>query len=135
MKNLLFENKNVVIEEDTSFQGLLITWRGFTNQADFEICIDAAYKHIIEYGSPRVMHDMVASQGISPQAQEYANNKSKDITRTIGQLKRALIMPKDVFAKFSLNNINQKTVVEDGQIRRVFSNYEDARDWLVAEED
>ena len=135
MKNLLYEHKNLKIEEDTSFQGLLLTWNGFTNDEEFKVCIDKSLEYIGEYAATRLIHDMTNSQGISPKSQEYASTQSKKITEKLGQIKRALIMPKDVFAKFSVNNVNQRTIVEDGQIRRNFQSYEEARDWLLSEED
>ena len=130
MKTQLYQNNNLLIEQDTAFDGLLITWSGFTNDEEFRHCIDHAMSYLISHKSQRLIHDMSAFQGISLVAQEYASMRSKEITQQIGQIKRALIVPKDVFAKFSMNNVNQQTVKEDGQVRRSFANYTDACTWL-----
>lgn len=69
-------------------------------------------------------------QGIAPADQEYVIQRSLEFSKEYGDIKRALIVPKDVFAKFAMKNVNQKIIEADNQLRQTFDNMEEAIEWL-----
>jgi hypothetical protein len=134
MINLLFQNENLRIEEDTDVPCLVITWSGYTNDKQFMTCVDKIVEITIDKRPQKTLSDMSRHKGISPTAQNYATEKSKEITRIVGEIKRALVLPKDIFGQFSVKNVNNRAVNEDHQIRRSFDNFEEAKQWLMEDE-
>lgn len=127
---ILYETKQLKIESNEDFGGLLITWRGFSRSDEFREGIEKTYEIILERNIHKTLTDISEHQGITPADQEYVIQRSLEFSQTYGELKRAIIIPKDVFAKFAMKNVNQKIIEADNQLRKTFDNIEDAIAWL-----
>ncbi|TAE14435.1 MAG: hypothetical protein EAZ95_09920 [Bacteroidetes bacterium] len=110
-----------------------ITWKGFTPSHDFRAGIDKVFELMAEHSIKKTLTDLVEHRVIGAEDQEYAAKRSVEFSNQYWQVKRALITPKDVFARFSVKQVNQKVAQEESQDRQLFLNQEDALAWLQSE--
>jgi hypothetical protein len=130
---ILFEKPYLTIALDADIQGLVITWKGFTPSQDFRAGIDKIFELMAEHHIKKTLTDLVEHRVIGAEDQEYAAKRSVEFTNQFWQVKRALITPKDVFARFGVKQVNQKVAQEEQQDRQLFLTHEDAREWLKSE--
>jgi hypothetical protein len=131
--DILFEKPYLTVVLDTDIEGLVITWKGFTPSQDFRAGIDKIFELMAEHSIKKTLTDLVEHRVIGAEDQEYAAKRSVEFTHQYWQVKRALITPKDVFARFGVKQVNQKVAQEEQQDRQLFLTHEDAREWLRAE--
>jgi hypothetical protein len=129
----LFEKPYLHIVLDKTNEIMLITWKGFTPSHDFRTGIDKVFELMAEHSIKKTLTDLVEHRVIGAEDQEYAAKRSVEFTHQFWQVKRALITPKDVFARFSIKQVNQKVAQEETQDRQLFLNEEDALAWLQSE--
>jgi hypothetical protein len=72
-------------------------------------------------------------KGLGPEAQEVAAKAIGGYAKKHGKFKEAIIVPKDVFSKFSVENYAKKVAVANPITTRFFDNVEAAEAWLREE--
>ena len=127
---LLFEKPYLTIFLDQELEALVVTWKGFTPTHEFRAGIDKVFELMIQHKIKKSLTDLVEHRVISAEDQEYAAKRSVEFTHQYWNVKRALITPKDVFARFGIKQVNQKVAQEEQQDRQLFLTHEDARAWL-----
>lgn len=128
---VLHQDKHLNIEYIPSQHALIMIWEGYTNDDIYREAIDRIIDFMEKYDITKTLHDVSKHKGISPEAQEYATKRSLEFSQKNWNVKRALVLSKDIFAKFSTENF-VKTVTEKGenQHREFFESLEDAKKWL-----
>jgi|GEM_PF-7043248 len=127
---MLYEKSYLTIALDREIEALVVTWKGFTLSVDFRAGIDKVFEFMAEHKVKKSMTDLVEHRVISSEDQEYAAKRSVEFTRQFWEVKRALITPKDVFARFGIKQVNQQVAKEIPQDREFFLTREDAKAWL-----
>ncbi len=59
--------------------------------------------------------------------QEYAIQASTKFSKEFWEVSRAIITPKDVFARFGIKQVSQSVIKQIGQQRKFFNNLEEAK--------
>ncbi|TAD89686.1 MAG: hypothetical protein EAY75_04880 [Bacteroidetes bacterium] len=129
---LLHEKPYLTILLDQEAGVLEVVWKGFTPSHEFRAGIDKIFEFMAQYHVKKTLTDLVEHRVISAEDQEYAVKRSVDFTHQYWNVKRALVTPKDVFARFGIKQVNQKIAQEEAQDRQLFLNYEDAKAWLIS---
>jgi hypothetical protein len=132
---ILYETEHLLIELDDEISGLIITWRGFTSSDEFRAGVDKIVALMAEHNIKRTITDLTEHRVISTEDQDYAAHASLNFTREHWEVKRALITPKDVFTRFGIKQVNAQIAKEEQQIRQFFATLEEAKVWIVAEEE
>ena len=127
---MLFEKPYLTIVLDEELQAIIVTWKGFTPSQDFRAGIDKIFELMAAHQIKKSITDLVEHRVIGAEDQEYAAKRSVEFTRQYWQVKRALITPKDVFARFGIKQVNQQVAKEEQQERQFFLTMEDAREWI-----
>lgn len=127
---MLFEKPYLTIVLDEELQAIIVTWKGFTPSQDFRAGIDKIFELMAAHKIKKSITDLVEHRVIGAEDQEYAAKRSVEFTRQYWQVKRALITPKDVFARFGIKQVNQQVAKEEQQERQFFLTMEDAREWI-----
>jgi len=110
---------------------LFVTWRGFTESNAFREGIQNVFKCMEEHQITKKLTDISEHQSVSMEDQEYATQVSLDFSKkTDLKVKRALITPKNVFARFAVRNVNNNVQKFEEQERKMFDNQEEALHWL-----
>ncbi len=133
METILYETNYLKIIHNSEHNFLFISWIGFTSSQEFRDGIDHIFTLMIENQVRKTITDITEHKVISTEDQEYAARLSVDFSRKYWDAKRALIPPKDVFARFSIKQVNAQVAKQQAQERRFFENYEDAFEWIIEE--
>lgn len=126
---VIYNTSYLMIEYDELLPCLMVTWKGYTSSEDFRNGLDRIFQAMQEYKVDKTLTDIREHKVIGIEDQNYAAAKSIEFDKTYWNVRRALIIPQDVFAKFAIKNVNNATM-EQGQEREMFTNIEDAKDWL-----
>lgn len=130
MNTTVYETKYLKIIHNTEFNFLYINWIGFTSSQEFRDGIDHIFTLMIEHEIKKTITDITEHKVISTDDQEYAATLSVDFSRKYWQVKRALIPPKDIFARFSIKQVNAQVAKQEAQERRFFADYDEALEWI-----
>ncbi len=110
---VLIENENLTLEYHHEGRYIIETWRGFTSDSTFAQLVDKIYEYSEQKGIKGKIIDVSAHKGLSPVAQKYAAEKLEKFTKDFWDIKEAIIVPTDVFSKFSVDSyvkeLNEKT--------------------------
>lgn len=129
---LLYEKPYLTVSLDHEIETLVVVWKGFTPSHEFRAGIDKIFELMAQLKIKKTLTDLVEHRVIGADDQEYAAKRSVDFSHQYWNVKRALITPKDVFARFGIKQVNQKVAKEETQDRELFLTYEDARAWLAS---
>lgn len=127
---VLLNEKYLNVSLDQNNGILHVKWTGFTSSQEFRQGIDQVFSLMAEHKIQKTLTDVSEHKVISTEDQDYATRRSVEFTRNYWSVKRALITPKDVFARFGLKQVNNKVAKEDQQERQVFDNEDSALEWL-----
>ncbi|TAF68121.1 MAG: hypothetical protein EAZ55_00805 [Cytophagales bacterium] len=133
-EQILYENPNLSITYHAEIPCLVIVWRGFTNSQVFREGLEKIFQHMVETKVRKTLTDIREHKGIGIDDQNFAAQKSVEFDQTHWKVKRALIMPKDVFARFAVKNVNAAVNQQDHQDRQMFGDYDSAIAWLKGED-
>ncbi len=131
MDELLHETPYLSISYNADIPTLIVKWVGFTSSQQFRDGIDKVFEFMAEKKITSTITDISEHKVISTEDQEYAATRSVEYTQQFGNVKRALITPQDVFARFSIKQVNAQVSKQDNQDRRFFGSIEDAKEWLL----
>lgn len=129
---MLFEKPYLTIALDRQAEALVVVWKGFTPSQDFRAGIDKIFELMALHKVKKSITDLVEHRVIGAEDQEYAAKRSVEFSRQYWEVKRALITPKDVFARFGIKQVNQQVAKEDAQERQFFLTLEDAKAWIAS---
>ncbi|TAE74352.1 MAG: hypothetical protein EAZ85_04780 [Bacteroidetes bacterium] len=131
METTLYETNYLKIIHNSEHNFLFISWIGFTSSQEFRDGINHIFDLMNQHQIKKTITDITEHKVISTEDQEYAAKLSIDFSRNFWDVKRALIPPKDVFARFSIKQVNAQVAKQEAQERRFFINYEEAFEWII----
>lgn len=129
----LYETPYLKIDLDDTLPGLVITWVGFTNSEQFRSGIDKIVELMEAHKITKTITDVTDHRVIGMEDQEYAIQASTKFSKEKWPVIRAIITPKDVFARFGVKQVSQAVKQQAEQDRRFFSNLEEAETWIKAQ--
>ncbi|AFM04067.1 hypothetical protein Fleli_1657 [Bernardetia litoralis DSM 6794] len=105
-KESLYKQSNVEVSYDTDNSAIYIYWKGFVMLDDFK---DAMLKALDFYTEKKALHwiiDQTERQAVHPKVNEWVLEEfyPKLLDATQKDAKMAVIVPKDVFGRFSMKN-------------------------------
>lgn len=128
---LLFENKNLRLEYVPEGNYMHETWWGITNKAVFVELLEKILHFLEENRASGLLLDAREHKGLGPESQDLAAKKVGEYALSIGKLKEAIIVPKDVFSQFSVQNYLNKVKGHEYPVESMFfDNIEKAEAWL-----
>jgi hypothetical protein len=127
----LYETPYLKIDLDDTLPGLLITWTGYTSSEHFRSGIDKIVELMEVHKITKTITDVTEHLVIGMEDQEYAVQISTRFSKEKWAVIRAIITPKDVFARFGIKQVSQAVKGQTEQNRRFFNNLEDAKTWTI----
>lgn len=105
-KELLYKKPNVEIFYDTTSSSIYVYWKGFVMVEDFKKAMLKALEFYIEKKALHWIIDQTERQAVHPKVNEWVLEefypKLLEVARK--EAKMAVIVPKDVFGRFSMKN-------------------------------
>lgn len=135
MKNkVLYQDQNLKLEYVDNGKYLHETWRGITPGEVFLNLLNIIIKYLYKKKCDGLLLDARQHKGLSPQSQELAARLHKEYAHEHGSLKQAIVVPDDIFSKFSVDNYS-KQFKEDHLVEiRYFNNLDSAKEWLESKD-
>lgn len=130
MKTTLYEASYLKIELDETLECMFVTWTGYTASEQFRAGVDKIIELMAEYKVTKSITDVTEHRVIGLEDQEYAIQASTKFSEDFWEVKRAIITPKDVFARFGIKQVSQTVIQQTGQQRKFFNNLEEAKNWI-----
>jgi len=129
-KEEFYKDENLLLEYVAEGNYLHETWWGSTTEPIFEKLLDVIMKALNEKKADGLILDAREHKGLSPKSQELAAKTIGSYATEHGGLKQAIIIPKDAFSKFSVNNYSKKLDEDSKQGIKYFDSIEKAQEWL-----
>lgn len=129
-KEIIYEDKNLRLEFYPQGGYLHETWWGMTFHDSFIKLLDIIIKSLEKNEARGLLLDAREHKGLSPAMQELAAKRHEEYAKKYGFLKQAIIVPKDVFSKFSVKNYTRQFDEEYLVENMYFDNIEEAKKWL-----
>lgn len=128
---VLLEDQNLRIELAENGKYLLLLW-GVSTPADY---FQDRFSRIIEICKERniagLYIDTVKNKGISPDSQEFAARKLEEYAKTRDSFRQAMLVPPDIFSKFSVDNYSKKVTEYASNVdTKFFEDDRAALDWI-----
>jgi hypothetical protein len=102
-------------------------------KTNMQACADLCAEHALQY----IIFESSNFKGTSPQNQKWVAEYLIPHFKDLGILSIALVMAKDVFGKFSFNNMvkNSDLAYNGGLPFQFTDNFEDAYDWIMEQKE
>jgi|WetSurSiteA1Bulk_404760.scaffolds.fasta_scaffold03534_2 hypothetical protein len=126
----LYEDKNLKLDYVSEGNYLHETWWGITLKDTFEKLMNVIAKSLNEHNADGVLLDTREHKGLGPEAQEYAARTIGEYAKKHGKFKEAIVMPKDVFSAFSVENYSKKVSKDNPVEVKFFGSIDKAVEWL-----
>lgn len=110
---------------------ILETWNGFTSFELFSELLEEVLKLMVQKGAKNLILDTRLHKGLSPKGQEHGVNRCTLHAKEHGQMLHAIIVPEDVFSKFSVDNFVKKLDKSQLVVNAYFREVEDALHWIM----
>ncbi len=127
---IVFEHKNLKIEYCPKGNYIHETWWGATPGDSFNELLEKIIEILIDKKAEGLILDAREHKGLGPKSQELAAEKIGGYAKQYRHLKQAIIVPEDVFSKFSVENFTKLLGDSNPVITQYFDNVEDAKKWL-----
>lgn len=127
-----FENEKLKITFSEKGKYMLQTWWGHTSDLEFEVLLEKIVGILKEKGARGLILDAREHKGLGPSAQAYAAKRIGEYAVESGIVfRQAIIIPKDVFSKFSVTNYSKKLDESSPVVNRFFDDVDKARQWMM----
>lgn len=127
---IIFEHPRLILTHYPNESCILETWNGFTDFNLFAELLSKVIGLMAEKKARNLILDTREHKGLSPDGQQHGVDVCTNYAKKHGQMKHAIIVPNDVFSKFSVNNFTKKLEKSELVVNRYFSNLEDALSWM-----
>ncbi len=129
MARIVYEDKNLRLSYISEGNYIHETWWGITTTETFCKLLDIIVDLLEKTNSDGLILDTREHKGLGPEAQEIAAKAIGGYAKKRGKFKEAIIVPKDVFSKFSVENYAKKVAVANPITTRFFDSVEAAEAW------
>mgnify|MGYP006302935957 CR=1 FL=1 len=126
----LYHDKHLLLEYVHDSNYLHETWWGATPGDSFARLLDIIIQSLEEKKAKGLILDAREHKGLGPDNQKLAAEKIGAYAKKIGNFYQAIIVPEDVFSKFSVTNFTDKLGDNQNVITKFFDNLQDAEMWL-----
>ncbi len=130
---IVFEDKNLRMEYVANGNYIHETWWGTTVPDVFNRLLDIIIQELENTKATGIILDAREHKGLGPASQERAAKKIGEYAAKVGRFRQAIIVPKDVFSKFSVENFSKK-LEKEVVVTRYFEDVDSAQKWLQEEE-
>ncbi len=130
-KETIYKHPNIVITYSEKGNYLHEVWNGITTDDVFNGIIEEISELLRDKKADGVIFDAREHKGFSPKSQEFAAKKMAEYASFHGSLKQAIIDPKDVFSKFSVDSYVKLLGAISSKVEtRFFFREKEAIEWL-----
>jgi hypothetical protein len=129
MGRIVYEDKNLRLEYVNEGNYIHETWWGITTNEVFYKLLNTIVDELNKADADGLILDAREHKGLGPEAQEVAAKTIGNYAKKHGKFKEAIIVPKDVFSRFSVENYAKKVKVDTPVDTRFFDNLEAAEAW------
>ena len=127
----VFHNEKLRITFTEKGRYMHQTWWGSTTDLEFEVLLDRIVEILTENKVNGLILDAREHKGLGPSAQALAARRIGQYATDSGQpFKQAVIVPKDVFSKFSVTNYTKKLDEYNPVTNRFFDDVAKAKEWM-----
>lgn len=129
---VIFTHERLTLTYYPEASAILETWEGFTSFELFASLLEEVLKLMLLKGAKNLILDTRLHRGLSPQGQEHGVKRCTLHAKEHGQMLHAIIVPEDVFSKFSVENFVKKLDKSQLVVNAYFKDVEDALQWIIA---
>lgn len=105
-------------------------WTGFCTHDEIKAVAQRIIDAVLFEGARKVLYDAREIEVLDENSQKYiAGNFTKEMIK-VGIEYSATVLPVDIFAKFSVDDIQSSIKIPEASHNRFFQNIDDASDWL-----
>ncbi|MCC5946126.1 MAG: hypothetical protein JJT94_14445 [Bernardetiaceae bacterium] len=138
-RSTLLQERHATVEYDKESKAICITWRGFIMLDDFKNTMLTALEAFHEHRAKHWIIDQTMRQAVQPAINEWVINEYYPMMIDAKQedSKIAVIVSKDVFARFSMRNQADSLVGKyEGRMLPFgyFESLTDTKKWLQKKE-
>lgn len=128
---VIFEHPKLILTYYPKESSILETWKGYTDFALFSELLSHVIQFMIEKKAKNLILDTREHRGLSPEGQQHGVIVCSEHAKKYGQMKHAIIVPDDVFSKFSVDNFTRKLDKSELVVNRYFKEVKDALAWMM----
>lgn len=133
-REIVYEDSNLRLEFVEEGRYLHETWWGRTPGETFARLLSIIVEKLNEHNADGLLLDAREHKGLGPDSQKLAAEAIGNYARNHGKLKEAIIVPKDVFSQFSVENYSKKLKEGENPVdTRFFDSVDTAEEWLKAQ--
>ncbi|UXX78039.1 hypothetical protein N7E81_11785 [Reichenbachiella carrageenanivorans] len=105
-------------------------WTGFCTYDEIKAVAQRIIDAVLFEGARKVLYDAREIEVLDENSQKYiAGNFTKEMIK-VGIEYSATVLPVDIFAKFSVDDIQSSIKIPEASHNRFFQNIDDASEWL-----
>ncbi len=130
-KIILFEDEHLVLEYVSQGNFIYQKWKGITPNKTFIKYLNIVLNLLEEKKIKNVLLDTREHGGAGPESQKIAAEMVGEYAKKNGKLTEAILVPDDVFAKFTVENYAKKHDTNPFFETRFFKDIDEAQAWLV----
>jgi len=127
---IIFKHENLVLTLYPKESCIVETWKGFTNDTIFKELLDKTMLLKVENRVKNLILDTREHKGLSPEGQKHGVEVCDAHAKKHGKMKHAIIVPKDIFSKFSVENFTRNFDENALVVNKYFDNINDALNWM-----
>ena len=133
-RKTVYEDANLRLDFVEKGKYLHETWWGRTPGEVFAKLLKIIVEKLNEFGADGMIIDAREHKGLGPDSQKLAAEAMANYAKEHGKLKEAIMVPKDVFSKFSVENYSKKVDEEESPVEtKFFESLTKAEEWLQLE--
>ena len=122
-------NEAAIIVFDEMLNSVEVYWKGYVKSEPYRKVLEMAYDTIVKYEATQWVADMTHSGVSSTDDQKWVMNEFIPKCGKAGIQRVAIVLSKDIFAKFYGNKINT-SLGEHAAFNEYFDTREKAHEWL-----
>ena len=134
-KESLYKQPNVEIYYDTEHSAIYIYWKGFVMLDDFKIAMLKALEFYQEKNAKHWLIDQTERQAVHPKVNEWVLEEFYPKLLKVAEkdAKMAVIVPKDVFGRFSMNSQTESLTKKYAEMipYQYFKSLSEATKWFT----
>lgn len=127
----IFKHESLILTYYPEASCILESWVGYTSFELFSELLEEVMKLMVKKGAKNLILDTRLHKGLSPQGQEHGVNRCSIHAKEHGQMLHAIIVPADIFSKFSVDSFVKKLDKSQLVVNAYFKDVEDALKWIM----
>ncbi len=125
----IINNDSAIVVFNQALDSVEVYWKGYVKSEPYRQVLETAYEAIVKYKATQWVADMTYSGVSFTDDQQWVMNKYIPKCGKAGVQRVAIVLSKEVFAKFYGNKINT-SLGEHAAFNEYFKTREEAHEWL-----